>query len=52
MEMRMKSKSRIAADSQCVDALFQPVDLSLNSFEPFALVDLPPVLEYANRAHP
>jgi hypothetical protein len=34
---------------QCVDALFQPVDLPLNSFEPFALVDLPPVFEYSNR---
>jgi hypothetical protein len=34
---------------QCFNALFQPVDLPLNSFEPFALVDLPPVLENANR---
>ena len=34
---------------QCVHALFQPVDLPLNAFEPFALVDLPPVLEDANR---
>ncbi len=34
---------------QCVNALFQPVDLPLNSFEPFALVDLPPVLEDAKR---
>jgi hypothetical protein len=28
---------------QCVDALFQTVDLSFKVFEPFALVDLPPV---------
>jgi hypothetical protein len=34
---------------QCVHALFQPVDLPLNLFEPFALVDLPPLLEAANR---
>jgi hypothetical protein len=34
---------------QCVDALFQPVDLPLDSFKPFALVDLPPVFEDANR---
>ena len=33
---------------QCVDAHFQPVDLSFNSFEPFALVDFPPVFEDAD----
>jgi hypothetical protein len=34
---------------QCIDALFQPVDLPLNPFEPFVFVDLPPVFEDANR---
>ena len=33
---------------QCVNTLFQPVDLPLNSFEPFALVDFPPVFEDAD----
>jgi hypothetical protein len=30
---------------QCVDALFQPIDLALNSFEPFALVDFSTVFD-------
>ena len=34
---------------QCVNALFEPVNFALSAFEPFALVDLPPVLENANR---
>ena len=33
---------------QAIDALFQPVDLSFNSFEPFVLVDFSPVFEDAD----
>ena len=38
-----------AITNKRINPLLQPIDLPLNSFEPFALIDLPHVFEDANR---